>query len=372
MRYCVAVMLPFVNAAIVSPVDMRILQASPFLFFFPSIVFSAWNGGYISGIVTTLLSTVLIHYFYIPPAHTINFFEKAGTVQLLLFAAEGVMISLLIHIGKRQDNLLDYIQREKELKIRIDTLEKENTHWKTQLRARDEFLSIASHELKTPLTSMLLQTQHALHNIRHVSLAHFSIENLLKMLETVENQMWRLSKMINDLLNISLLSTGNLQLEYESMVLNDAIKGVIAEFSPRLEKGNYTVKFVENEQITGSWDKVRIEQAVSNLISNAIKYGDGKPIEITIKKHHSYAHVIIKDHGIGIPKNIQKKIFQLFERGASPEYKGLGVGLFITEQIVKTHGGSILLSSSLQNGSTFIMQLPITLPKYLALSPKKH
>ncbi len=226
------------------------------------------------------------------------------------------------------------------------------------IQARDEFLSIASHELKTPLTSMLLQLQTVLHSVKNVSLANFSITNLLKMLESTEKQSIRLSKMINDLLNVSLITTGKLDLELEEFDLVELVRDIIGRF---LERGDREIKLAENGPVVGSWDKLRIEQVITNLLSNAIKYGDNKPIHVTVTQEGTTAYLIVKDHGIGIAQEKQAKIFERFERGVSEkEYKGLGVGLYICSQIVKTHTGSIELKSEPGNGSEFTVILPLS------------
>ncbi|MDO8638874.1 MAG: HAMP domain-containing sensor histidine kinase, partial [Candidatus Daviesbacteria bacterium] len=116
--------------------------------------------------------------------------------------------------------------------------------------------------------------------------------------------------------------------------------------------------------VIGRWDKARIEQAITNLISNAIKYGNGKPIEIKIFKNRNWCKFIIKDQGMGIPSREQEVIFDLFKRASGPgEYKkGLGVGLFITSQIVKIHGGQIKVSSIMTKGTSFTIELPLLSP----------
>lgn len=228
------------------------------------------------------------------------------------------------------------------------------------IQARDEFLSIASHELKTPLTSMLLQLQTVLHSIRNVSLANFSVENLLKMLEGTEKQTTRLSKMINDLLNVSLITTGKLDLELEKFDLVEVTRDIMDRFSARIQKDNYEITVDAPEPVIGNWDKLRIEQVIANLLSNAMKYGNNQPIAISIYKKGDRAFFIIADKGIGVPIEQQKKIFERFKRGvSSKDYKGLGVGLYITNQIVQTHKGTIHLESEPGIGSTFMVELPL-------------
>ena len=207
---------------------------------------------------------------------------------------------------------------------------------------------------------MLLQLQTALHNIRNVSLANFSVENLMNMLENAEKQTQRVSKMISDLLNVSLITTGKLDLVLEKVDLTSVTKEVVENFYEKLKKESRPLKLETDGAVIGEWDKVRIEQVITNLITNAIKYGDNSPIEVRVKKHHSHAKLEVKDYGIGIPQDQQKKIFSKFERvGASKNIQGLGVGLYITSQIINAHGGTIKVNSKPGHGSLFTVELPI-------------
>lgn len=340
------------------------LNNTPLLIFIPLILISAWNGGLSAGLLTTVVSGISTYYYYSFPYDPLTFVDPPRIAQFILFLAEGAFLSYLIQRLMRQEKIGEYKKREKELSIKILELEEKNKSYAKEIRTRDEFLSIASHELKTPLTSMLLQTQTALHNIRNVSVARFSFDSLLKMLESVENQTKRLSRMINDLLAVSVITIGHLNLEYEQLDLNTVVKGVLTDFAARIEKEKIIVLFNPAEKIEGNWDKIRMEQAISNFISNAIKYGDQKPIEIKTKKNHQYAVFTIKDHGIGISKQKQKSIFELFQRAVSPEqYKGLGVGLYITQKIVNSHGGNVTVISQSERGSEFTMKLPLIKPK---------
>lgn len=361
--YIIAVAIPFIFLNLAYFFQHDLTQNFAILLFLAGIVISSFIGGYVCGIITTFVSTTLIIVFSNPTLHLPG--QGLRMFSLILFAIEGIVVSLIITTKSNSEQIRYHKDKEKKLKKRIETLEIDIEHGKKEIRSRDEFLSIASHELKTPLTSMLLQTQHALHNIRNVSMANFSIESLLKMLENVEHQTKRLSKMINDLLNVSLMTTGNLHLEYEEVHLNTVVAQVLDEFSPRLEREHYTVRLTEKDELIGMFDKVRIEQAISNLISNAIKYGEQKPIEVILRKHEHNAQIFVVDHGIGIPKEKQKQIFELFERAAESEkFKGLGVGLYITQQIVKAHDGILDVRSQPGKSTTFLLQLPLNPSQY--------
>lgn len=229
------------------------------------------------------------------------------------------------------------------------------------LRLRDEFLSIASHELKTPLTSILLHVQSSLSKVRKHSKEKGTQEKIEQMLETAEQQTKRLGKLISDLLNVSVVSTGRLGLEKEKVRLSDIVLDVLDRLKLHIQEQKYKIDLQMDEKVKGMWDRVRIEQVVSNLLTNALKYGEGKPIHITVAKKGAHAILKVTDEGIGIPKDKQKEIFDRFKRAVSTkDYAGLGLGLYIAKQIVHAHGGRITLEKSARKkGSTFVVSLPL-------------
>ena len=182
----------------------------------------------------------------------------------------------------------------------------------------------------------------------------------MNQLETAEDQTKRLSRMISDLLNVSLITTGKLNLELSKENITAIVEEVSNEFTEKMAKDGYEFQLIAPESIEMSVDKIRISQVLTNLISNSMRYGNGKPIEVTVKRKNNVAYIIVKDHGLGIEKEAQEKIFKLFERGNPKNgIKGLGVGLFICNQIVKAHGGTITVNSEVDNGSVFTVALPI-------------
>ena len=227
------------------------------------------------------------------------------------------------------------------------------------LRLRDEFLSIASHELKTPLTSILLSLQFVL---RHLQKEKKVDKQIISALKIGIAQSKSLSALMNDLLNISVISTGILKIEPEKtdliQIINDSIEG----FHLKSKKENVKIDFKHKEKhILGMWDKIRIGEVFSNILSNALKYGKGKPIIVVAKKGKSKVTVEIKDKGIGISKDEMGQIFELFRRTkVAIEYKGMGVGLYISRQIIEAHGGKLTVKSKEMKGSTFTITLPLT------------
>jgi PAS domain S-box-containing protein len=247
---------------------------------------------------------------------------------------------------------------------KADLLQKEQNARELAERAikdRDEFLSIASHELKTPLTTVLLQIQATLRKISTQSLADFSGNDLLNSLQIAEKQSQNLSRLIKDLLNVSLASTGRLTLNREKVNLTELAESLYKKYEEEIRLSESNVDFsVGNKDIYGNWDPVRIEQAMTNIFLNALKYANGKKIKININKEENWAIFKVTDQGIGISEQDLQMIFEPFNRSNGTGIKkGLGIGLFISKQIVIAHGGDIEVESKLSKGSIFTMKLPL-------------
>ena len=361
--YGLSLLLPIIPFLTVFFAPQTVQYINPMLLFIPGIILSAWYGGFRAGVITTVLSTFALIYIALSPIEHFSFGDIISLVNTLFFLGEGVLLCAAIEYYKHTEKDRVYRRKEKAYLASIEQLEKEKIKTTQDLKARDEFLSIASHELRTPLTSMLLQLQTALYNVRNVSLAKFSVQNLLSMLESTEYQSKQLAKMINDLLNISLITTGRLNLELEEADLVTITKEVMSRFSEKLEQDGQQITIESDEKVMTVCDKLRIEQVLTNLISNAIKYGQGNPIHIRIF-HNGHAIIRIQDRGIGIPRDKQKIVFSRFKRAVtSSQFTGLGVGLYITNQIVHAHEGTIDVESRPGKGTIFTVKLPVKGPK---------
>jgi PAS domain S-box-containing protein len=229
------------------------------------------------------------------------------------------------------------------------------------VRQRDEFLAIASHELKTPLTTILLQLQATLRRILTQSLADFSGSELLNSLQIAENQSHRLTGLINDLLNVSIASSGKLSLNKELVNLGRLTESLIHRYEREISLSGSNVELVlKNANITGEWDPIRIEQALSNLLLNALKYSNGENVRVVVTNDEAWGMVSIIDSGKGIAEKFHDSLFEPFKRlSVDKKTEGLGVGLFIAKQIALSHGGDIDLKSKVGKGSTFTLKLPL-------------
>ncbi len=224
------------------------------------------------------------------------------------------------------------------------------------IRARDEFLAIASHELKTPLTPLQLQLD-TLH--RALEKAGVQDERLDDMLERASRQTVRLIRLVGSLLDVSRITAGRLAIEPEEFDLSEMVRETVERFGAEAGKAGCTLEFRAGPPLVGRWDRTRLEQVVSNFLSNAIKYGAGRTVEIDVRESDGTVRLTVIDHGIGIENEALSRIFDRFGRAASlRQYGGLGLGLYIARRIVEGHGGSILARSQLGMGSTFIAVLP--------------
>ncbi|WP_165373993.1 ATP-binding protein [Sorangium cellulosum] len=230
---------------------------------------------------------------------------------------------------------------------------------------RDEFLSIASHELKTPLTPLSLQIQILTRRAPELCPDKERLTWLTDRLGLVRRQGERLRRLVDNLLDISRISAGRLALELEPVRLSEIARQVVARFHEggEIAESGSRVTVSAGDDGAGNWDRLRLEQVVDNLVSNALKYGQGKPIEIAVDSAGSSATLTIADHGIGIAPEHLGRIFGRFERAVSARhYGGLGMGLYISRRLVEALDGSIEVSSVLGEGSTFKVTLPLAGP----------
>jgi signal transduction histidine kinase/HAMP domain-containing protein len=230
---------------------------------------------------------------------------------------------------------------------------------KQAIEVRDEFLAIASHELRTPLTPLKMQIQNIARQINNENYSLLTPERLMKTVETSNRQIVRLSILIDDLLDVTRISAGKLSLNKEFFSMQEIIEEVITQYAQQLKYTKSTVEFVVESDMTGHWDKVRIEQVIINLLTNAAKYAPNQLILITLTTSGKTVKVQVKDKGPGISAENQERIFKRFERVSDKQnIGGLGLGLYICSQIVEAHQGKIYVESTLGIGSVFTLELP--------------
>jgi PAS domain S-box-containing protein len=222
------------------------------------------------------------------------------------------------------------------------------------VQMRDEFLAIASHELLTPVSSLNV----AMRGLRGT--AAITPEVGERLWENATRQLERLTRLIQELLDVARIDGARLELARADVELGELAREVLDRFSLVLERANIAATLEAPTPVRGSWDRSRLEQVLSNLLANAIKFGQGRPIEVRVRAVEDVgAELSVRDHGIGVPHEQQALIFERFQRAVSSRhYAGLGLGLYITRQLVEAHGGRLALSSPPGEGAMFTVQLP--------------
>lgn len=221
------------------------------------------------------------------------------------------------------------------------------------VRARDDFLAIAAHEIRGPITSIHLAAQALGQGIAPASAP--------KMLEIIQRDDRRLASFVDELLDVGRIGSGPLHFELADVDLNDVVRDAASALGGELTPSGSSLTIrAEHGPVIGRWDRMRVEQVVSNLLGNAIKFGLGKPIEVIVDRRDGRAVLIVRDHGIGIAPEMHERIFEPFERASSVRhYGGLGLGLYIVRTIVDGLGGTIRLVSKPNEGATFTVELPL-------------
>jgi PAS domain S-box-containing protein len=220
------------------------------------------------------------------------------------------------------------------------------------VRVRDDFFSVASHELNTPLSPLKLQ----------VAMLRRELEpaQVTMRADAIERQIDRLAALVSRLLDVTRIAAGPLVLEFEELDLGLLVRDVVGRFRPEAAADGCDLRLGTIERVVSSFDRVRMEQVLTNLLSNAVKYGQGHPVDVSLEVRQGAAHIHVRDQGIGIAPQFQSRIFERFERAAATaNCRGFGLGLWIVRQIVDACDGRVIVESRLGEGSTFTIELPL-------------
>ncbi|UVM47767.1 hybrid sensor histidine kinase/response regulator [Pseudomonas sp. B21-015] len=259
---------------------------------------------------------------------------------------------------KQQVEALEQSRREQEALLK--QLQTTRNELEQAVRMRDDFMSIVAHEVRTPLNGLILETQLRKMHLARANAAAFTLDKMHAMVDRDERQIKSLIRLIEDMLDVSRIRTGKLSIRPSRFDLVQLVKNLLQNFAPQVEAAASSVTLTADQPVVGSWDEFRIEQVISNLLTNALRYGSRNPIDVRVYNHDGQARVEIQDRGIGISEENQQRIFQQFERvSAKTVVAGLGLGLFISQQIVAAHGGSITVESRIGEGALFRVCLPL-------------
>jgi signal transduction histidine kinase len=225
---------------------------------------------------------------------------------------------------------------------------------KEAVQARDDFLSVASHELKTPLTGLKLHLE-MLERMLPGALRAKAAERLA----SARRQAQRMGALVESLLDVSQVASGRLQLHRERMDVMALVADCLAQDQEELLRAGCTVTFETRAPLFAEVDPVRLEQLVHHLLSNAAKYGAGKPVEVQLGRVGPHLRLEVVDHGMGVRPEDRERIFGRFERAVSVRrFGGFGLGLWVSRQVVEAHGGSIEVTDTPGGGATFTVLLP--------------
>ena len=224
------------------------------------------------------------------------------------------------------------------------------------VRLRDEFLAIASHELRTPLSTLVLRL-----GLLERHAGNGDLPQVQSSVNRAKDQTERMRRLVDRLLDVSQLASGRLKLELETGDLGEIVEEAVGRFSEDASNARCEMRLNAAKGVRARVDKFRLDEAVGNVISNAIKYGAEKPINVELKAKDGKAMIVVQDRGIGIPVEDLSRIFGRFERTTiSNNYGGLGLGLYIANQVIEQHGGSIRAESRSGGGARIVIELPLT------------
>jgi signal transduction histidine kinase len=227
------------------------------------------------------------------------------------------------------------------------------------LGVRDEFLMLASHEFRTPLTVLQLQAGY----LTAGRGAGATDEIVVRRIDRLKGQIDRMSQLIERLLDVTKLSSEPLRLSRAPTDLRTLILGVVERSRDWIDGAGCALTLAPMEEALGSWDPVRLESVVMSLLDNALKYGAGKPVRLSVELRGAVARLTVTDEGIGISAEDQARLFEKFAR-VSPidNYGGFGFGLWIVSLLVRAHGGTIELTSEKERGTIVVIDLPTSAP----------
>ncbi len=302
---------------------------------------------------------------------------EAGAVDFLYkpldVAAVRSKVSVFVELycqrreTSRQVHALEKSQQEQQ--ALLSQLKTTQIELEQALRLRDDFMSMAAHELRTPINTLFLETQLRKMQLKRGQAEIFDAAYLQTMVDKDQRQIQSMVRLIDDMLDASRIRSNRLSIRPVQFELSALLARVVDNLSNQAIDADTTITLSAPTPVNGMWDEFRIEQVVINLLTNALRYGRAKPVEITLHALPDGARIEVRDHGMGIPEEDQLRIFEQFERVTGNDGTGgLGLGLFITRQLVEAHGGFISVKSRRGEGSTFEVTLPLNPPSATALS----
>jgi signal transduction histidine kinase len=354
--------IPLVIAAIYATLSLKemlgdVYFAGAIVLLTTMLIAIVWGVG--PSLLCVLLSTLLLEYYFFPPLGPASLSNWHSFIQLIPLVISGLAIALIT--AQRERARLKTLAAEQELQSYALELETINAKLQDANQAKDRFLSIASHELKTPITTIRGQAQLALRRLARQNDLPSDREGVQQALEKINEQTTRLTSLIDELLDVSSMRAGKVELQTRRYDLRDICKEVVGD--QRFLTGRTINLEMPAEPVEANVDYDRLSQVLVNLISNAVKYSpERESVEVSLCQGENSALIKVRDYGKGIPREQQERIFESFYRtpdAQSSSKKGMGLGLAISKEIVERHRGRLWCESSPGNGSTFIAEIPL-------------
>ncbi|MDB5953004.1 MAG: hybrid sensor histidine kinase/response regulator, partial [Massilia sp.] len=267
------------------------------------------------------------------------------------------------HEGRRQVAELEQSRREQQQLL--EELHVTQAELQRSLRMRDDFMSMVAHELRTPLNTLFLESQMRSMQLERGNLDALGPDRLPAMVARDQRQIQSMIRLIDDMLDISRIRSGSLSIRRTDFELMDLLGRVVSDLALQAAGYGSSLTLHPHAPVHGCWDEFRVEQVIINLLTNALRYGGGKPIDIVVEVVAGIGaagevRIDVIDLGIGISEADQQRVFEPFERGsANGEVKGLGLGLAISRQLAEAHGGRLGVASDGKTGSVFSLALPL-------------
>lgn len=252
----------------------------------------------------------------------------------------------------------------KEQDALLENLQATQMALQNALNMRDEFMSVVAHELRTPLNTLFMDVQMRKMLLERGKVAVFDAAYLEKMVARDQRQVQSMVRLIDDMLDVTRIRSNRLSIRTGPVDLPALLGRVVGNLSHQAQAAGSAITLHADQPVTGCWDEFRIEQVVTNLLTNALRYGNGKPVEVSLLLLGDSVALHVSDQGKGIPARDQQRIFDPFERavGQDDSTTGLGLGLYITRQLVEAHGGTISVQSREAEGAQFSVTLPLAVP----------
>ncbi|WP_314435653.1 hybrid sensor histidine kinase/response regulator [Massilia timonae] len=260
---------------------------------------------------------------------------------------------------RRQMLALEQSRQEQEVLLR--ELNQTQQELQRSLKMRDEFMSLVAHELRTPLNTLFLETQMRSLQLKRGNTAAFASQPMEAMIQRDERQIKSMIRLIDDMLDVSRMRSGKLSIRPAQVELMNLLERVVSDLSLQAATTGSSLTLRPHDGVTGCWDEFRVEQVIVNLLTNALRYGCGQPVEVSVERSGDMVRIDVRDQGKGIASSDLERIFEPYERGArNGEPKGLGLGLYISRQLAISHGGELRVTSKPGEGSVFSLVLPCT------------